>query len=800
MDRFCRNCGKQLGEGDRVCGYCGTLLYEGSNMEQTNAFGSGGKKNNKVMKFIGVAVGLIAAALIIVNLSTKLATNFIGNEENAAKTEDGGDYVTNLDKDKEQQSNEVNKSDMFVMDHKRREGFMQIGESLTNVPEGFIGIYSEDDMQKLAENAAGKFILMADLDISGLAWNAEKFEGTLNGNYHIVSGLKTCLFKSFKGEIRNLGMENVNVKNAALVQEMMYGTIDNCYVTGRIEGNSALVSYIDPVNEAFIRIQNCYNVADIICDQRSSATAGIVGDVDLAQYYTGKVQISISNCENYGTITAESSAGGVVGGIQRAYMKSETSCNLFKCFNYGVVSGPGSVGGIIGYVNASNYNEGLLDDFNIMQCANYGEVSGCTEAGGICGNVRLEANQGYNFALAVNIEDCLNTAAVNLVSSGSDEIRESGGICGEVWLNYGTCSINRCLNIGNAKSECYSRSDVNNSMPVYVCNDYYSIKDMSISQMKDMRANLINFNYPNIWGIDELYYGFPHPYGSDEYENVMAYYNARNNEVVEEILKNTDERDIILNQRYADMLASVSLGGYWPDDEDRENYRPYLTEWSEDADSNYYAMTDIDHDGREELVIKSAYAEVFAYRYNLEDGKIEVKSLEKDDTNLEDIQWTVLRSENYGIYTKAYVTYYLEIVKKDTEADIGIVMAENNNEIEGLMNRLESEYDMVFDDMEEGYYYEGKYNGTDVFKIFTEDGGFFTYYNEQVQNLTLFGIYPGMSEKDARSKLTKYGFIKKHDSSTYATGDVYGNYFINITVENGFITEITFYIGSSYTG
>ena len=87
--------------------------------------------------------------------------------------------------------------------------------------------------------------------------------------------------------------------------------------------------------------------------------------------------------------------------------------------------------------------------------------------------------------LEVGIQDCLNTADVNKTNKGGQK-SEGGGVCGEICLNYETCTINCCLNIGNTSSECNSMPYVNDSSPDYVCTDYYTERDMPIRDMKNI--------------------------------------------------------------------------------------------------------------------------------------------------------------------------------------------------------------------------------------------------------------------------------------------------------------------------
>ena len=49
-----------------------------------------------------------------------------------------------------------------------------------------VEIYTFEDLCKIAENPAGSYILMADIDMNGLEWPAITFTGTFDGNGHIL--------------------------------------------------------------------------------------------------------------------------------------------------------------------------------------------------------------------------------------------------------------------------------------------------------------------------------------------------------------------------------------------------------------------------------------------------------------------------------------------------------------------------------------------------------------------------------------------------------------------------------------
>lgn len=98
-------------------------------------------------------------------------------------------------------------------------------------------------------------------------------------------------------------------------------------------------------------------------------------------------------------------------------------------------------------------------------------------------------------------------------------------------------------------------------------------------------------------------------------------------EAVSETLESDEESDILLRKYYADMLASISLGGYWPEDEEKETYYNFLVESN---GSNYFSICDIDGDGVEELLVKNTSGSMadlrfVIYQYDLEHKKIRIE-------------------------------------------------------------------------------------------------------------------------------------------------------------------------------
>lgn len=152
------------------------------------------------------------------------------------------------------------------------DGFIIPVETVSEVPENYIGIYSIEDLDNIRYNLNANYILMRDLDLSDeTIFNPiEGFLGVFDGNGYKVRGIKCLslgltkrnvgadilsvgLFAS-AAEIKNLAIENIDIEitnlNELNTQEynlnhsslwLYIGAIaaqaqkiSNCYVTGRI--------------------------------------------------------------------------------------------------------------------------------------------------------------------------------------------------------------------------------------------------------------------------------------------------------------------------------------------------------------------------------------------------------------------------------------------------------------------------------------------------------------------------------------------------------------------------------------
>ena len=136
-----------------------------------------------------------------------------------------------------------------------------------NVPSDYTAVYDIHDLKDINDGGlSNKFILMKDIDLAGEEWvpiggTSRSFSGVFDGNGHVIKNMSirgnseyAGLFsKVYGGEIKNLGLENVNIKltkgsgvkwcgglagYAGAFSER--STFTNCYVTGKIDaGNVA---------------------------------------------------------------------------------------------------------------------------------------------------------------------------------------------------------------------------------------------------------------------------------------------------------------------------------------------------------------------------------------------------------------------------------------------------------------------------------------------------------------------------------------------------------------------------------
>ena len=194
--------------------------------------------------------------------------------------------------------------------------------------------------------------LTANINLNGKTWTAfgkydyklegkSGFAGTLDGDRHIVSGLKSteglvsCL--SSAGTVKNLTVIGTvsGSSHVGGIAATSYGAVENCLFDGTVTTSSSSASAGGIVGRASKgnRIVNCVNTGDIknTCTSYSSTLniGGIVG------YTYGTVE----NCYSTGNVSARTDRdtnkgiGGIAGQVY-------ASAVLRNCYVTGAVTGP----------------------------------------------------------------------------------------------------------------------------------------------------------------------------------------------------------------------------------------------------------------------------------------------------------------------------------------------------------------------------------------------------------------------------------------------------------------------------
>ncbi len=218
-------------------------------------------------------------------------------------------------------------------------------------------ISTVSDLTSIANDLDGSYILTADITLSD-SWtpigsSSDPFTGVLNGDGHIISGLKfedtstasVGLFSYATGAtIQNLGIEDANIVGAkdvaAFVGVMSGGTLEKCYVSNSfIQGTDHCASLVgQPKDDALV--QNCYASAYVIATTASAG--GLIGSAK---------GLTLKNCYFSGYVRAVGSwrASGLVGYMASGY----TSVVVEDCLNLSplIVTSSGGPYRIVAYVN-----------------------------------------------------------------------------------------------------------------------------------------------------------------------------------------------------------------------------------------------------------------------------------------------------------------------------------------------------------------------------------------------------------------------------------------------------------------
>ena len=263
----------------------------------------------------------------------------------------------------------------------------KISNSTTEATGGIVGYCANGGV---LENLTSYVTINAKNTLGGIVGNAENNASTVKNcvNYGDVTGSAWII-----GGIAGSGGHDV-------INCVNYGNITSTGndVVGGIAGSTKNTG----------KIENCYNYGNI--NARGKA-AGIVGQANKP----------VIGCANYGDINGVWALGGIVG-----YTKNTESVIITDCVNFGNITATSTgIGGIFGIIEGGASAKGAA---NITNCINNGNVKGTWGVGGIAGDT------------PGTIADCVNNGTL-------DAQGDLGGIIGKV---YG--KVESCVNNGDVSA------------------------------------------------------------------------------------------------------------------------------------------------------------------------------------------------------------------------------------------------------------------------------------------------------------------------------------------------------------
>ena len=385
------------------------------------------------------------------------------------------------------------------------DGFIEPIEKQTAAPDGFIPISTAEDFNKIRLNAAGKYILMDDIDLSSFEeWKYVStggtylnFEGILDGNGFTVKGFETSLFQKLDGGVvQNLAVE---LNGRSMVNTAQDATIINCHSSGHVaftggvfnnqNGAGGIVSVAHRTT-----IQSCYNEAQLNVDGKS-CIGGIAGNIR---------NVTIQNCYNTGNITA-SSAGGIAGGFTIKTPSEKNDSTISGCYNAGNILCSSFAYGIFGC--------GVGTGTSIDTCYNTGTVesassgSACGISGGGISSDRNDISNCYNAGIIINSMEAPGgdarahfNAAVGISDSSYAVVRSCYSI-GQI-EGYYAGGIGRSKDLEN----CYFMDNVESATPdgALLAN----VAKLTDIQMQET-TSFAGFDFDNVWTMGDATYPYP---------------------------------------------------------------------------------------------------------------------------------------------------------------------------------------------------------------------------------------------------------------------------------------------------
>ena len=194
-----------------------------------------------------------------------------------------------------------------------------------------------DDITELQNITGGNYyIITNDIDASSLTESIDNFSGTLDGDYHTISGLTKPLFNTLNnGTVKNVVLDNVQLSSAVTVNDTECLGAIAAYASGNT------------------KIYNC----GILSKDGTSSISGGNNTGSLVGYITGNTRVV--NNYSYANVSGGEYVGGIVGrvagtALSNSNYSNDNHCAVTNNMFYGNLSGTSNVSPVYAGNHTSN--------------------------------------------------------------------------------------------------------------------------------------------------------------------------------------------------------------------------------------------------------------------------------------------------------------------------------------------------------------------------------------------------------------------------------------------------------------
>lgn len=223
--------------------------------------------------------------------------------------------------------------------------------------------------------------------------------------------------------------------------------------------------------------------------------------------------------------------------------------------------------------------------------------------------------------------------------------------------------------------------------------------------------------------------------------------------------------------------------------------KPFPDELDTDGDDVLYRINNTQSDEYEDYKYNQADFEQWFNGYT--EGAKEIA-----------IEYQPIEYESFADFTPAYLRMKAEEAgreRTDTADDLGLLILYEDYFLVAAENLLSEKYGVELGQSEPGLeeHTIGLVDGREVFSFAALDMAGIVYSGEKVGDVTIFGIYPGISVDDAWEKLQAYGFYAcpyREEENCLITGKGVQNIAIWFSAEDNKVTEISVMPFCAYAG